>query len=156
MGSVCVDDIQGRRSPENGFVDLLSGQPDGEGFRSFNVNGIASETITRTGMREEILLLSWLIVLLRIREEGSNISFDWAYKSRESNFELEPVKGHISLDEVTTKLQNNVGEATSEISKHIAKVTSSRDNTPPDPVSILLSTSSLSQTSEEAKDEVSE
>lgn len=156
MGSVNVDDLQGQHSPENGFVELLSGQPDGEGFRSFNVNGLSSDqAVTPTGMREETLLLSWLIVLLRTRDEGSQISYDWTYKTREDHFELEPVKGHLSLDEVTTGLQNKVREVTSEISHHISKVVSSQDTAVPSPVSLLLSTSSLSQTSEEAKDEVS-
>ncbi|KAI9650511.1 Nonribosomal peptide synthetase 4 [Ciborinia camelliae] len=153
MGSV-HDDPQGLHSPENGFVDLLSGRPDGEGFRSFNINGLASDqTTTPTGMREELLLLSWIIVLLRTRDEDSQISYDWAYKSRENNFELELVKGRLSLDEVTTGLQNNVGLVISEISRHISKVASSQDSAVTSPVSLLLSTSSLSQMSEEAKDE---
>ncbi|RAL62410.1 hypothetical protein DID88_004976 [Monilinia fructigena] len=158
MGSVHGDDRQGQYSPENGFVDLLSGQPDGDGFRAFNVNGLASDEVTTqtdmaTGMREEILLLSWLIVLLRIREEGSQISYEWAYKSREDNFELEPVKGRLSLDEVTTELHNNVGQVTSKVLHHITKVKSSQDAAISSPVSLLLSTSSLSQASEEANDE---
>lgn len=154
MSSVHVEDVQSQHSTENGFVDLLSGQPDGEGYRSFNMNSLSSDhAVTPTGMREEILLLSWLIVLLRTREEGSKISYDWAYKSRDDNFELEPVKGRLSLDEVTTELQNTVGQATSEISFHISKVASSQDAAISNSVSLLLSTSSLSQTSEEAKDE---
>lgn len=161
MGSAHVDDMQSQHSPENGFVDLLSGQPDGDGFRAFNVNGLASDEVTpqtdmTTGMREETLLLSWLIVLLRVREEGSQISYDWAYKSREDHFELEPVKGRLSLDEVTTELHNNVGQVTSKVSQHINKVRSSQDAAISSPVSLLLSTSSLSQTSEEANDEVSQ
>ncbi|QSZ30080.1 hypothetical protein DSL72_004600 [Monilinia vaccinii-corymbosi] len=154
MGSVSFDDTQGQHSSENEFVGLLSRQPDCEGFRAFDVNGLAShETNTPTGMREEILLLSWLIVLLRTREEGSQISSDWAYKIREENYKLKPVLGRLSFDEVTTGLQNNVRQVTSNVSHHIAKVISGRETTISRPVSLLLSTGSLSQTPEEAKDE---
>lgn len=157
MGSVHTDDLQGQHSPGNGFVDLLPGQPDSEGFRAFNVKGLSFDQIfTPTGMREEILLLSWLIVLLRIQDEGSQISYDWAYKTRENDFEHEPVKGCLSLGEVMKTSRDNVRQVTSEISHHITKIASSQDVAISSPVSLLLSTSSLSQTSEEAIDEVSQ
>ncbi|TGO58604.1 hypothetical protein BCON_0053g00390 [Botryotinia convoluta] len=154
MDSVHIDDLQSQHSPGNGFVDLLPGQPDSEGFRAFNVKGLScDQAITRTGMREEILLLSWLIVLLRIQDEGSQISYDWAYKTREDSFEHEPVKGYLSLGEVMKTSQDNVQQVSLEISHHITKVASSQDAAISSSVSLLLSTSSLSQTSEEAIDE---
>lgn len=156
MSSVHIDDLQSQHSPGNGFVDLLPGQPDSEGFRAFNVKGLScDQAITKTGMREEILLVSWLIVLLRIQDEGSQISYDWAYKTREDSFEHEPVKGRLSLGEVMKTSQDNVQQVTSEISQHITKAVSTQDVAISSPVSLLLSTSSLSQTPEEAIDEVS-
>lgn len=157
MGSIHVDDIHGQNHPGNESVDALSaGQADGDGFRSFKVVGLApDQTSTPTGMRDEILLLSWLIVLLRT-QESSQISYDWAYKGREDGFEHEPVNRCLSTDEVMTGLQSNVAQTAAAISRHITTVAPSQCTAMPSPGSLLLSTSSLSQKSKEAKDEVSE
>lgn len=47
-----------------------------EDFRSFEVSGAAH------GVTEDLVLLSWLIVLLRTREDGQ-ASFDWRYRSEQ-------------------------------------------------------------------------
>lgn len=146
MGSIHLDDVHDRHDWKN----------DGDGFRSFKIVGLASEqTTTPTGMRDEHLLLSWLILLLRTRE-GSQIGFDWAFRGRANGFEHEPVNRHLSMGEVMTGLQNSVGQVAASISRHIAIAAPSRPAAMSSPVSLLLSTSFLSQTSEEVKDEVSE
>lgn len=103
-------------------------------------------------MREEILLLSWLIVLLRTRE-GSQISFDWTYRN---GAEQETAKGCLSMEKVMTELQDTTGKVAAAILDDIKTAAPSQHATTSRPVSLLLSTSSLSQTPEEAKDEVSE
>jgi hypothetical protein len=103
---------------------------------------------TSTGMKEEIALVSWLLVLLRTQEDG-RVSFDWAYKGQEDGVRLEPVNS-LSSDQVMPNLRSNIGQVAAAISRQIEKVASS----PRPSSSLVLSTSVLSQTSE-AKDEVS-
>ena len=148
-----VDGTHDQSQHRNESVGVSSaGQADGDDFTSFEVAGLtADEPATPTGMREEILLISWLIVLLRTRE-GGQIRYDWAYKGREH----EPVKGCLSMGELVTGLQDSIGQATAAISQHIKTVVSSEGATLSSPASLLLSTGSLSQTSEDVKDEVSD
>jgi len=151
MGSVYVDDVGGRDQSGPGSA----GQTNGDGFRSFKVLGLESGlTSTSTGMRDEILLLSWLIILLRTREE-SQICYDWAYKGRGSVVEGELMSIRLSTDEVMTGLKNKVGQIAATISRHIMRVAPSLCTATCNPASLLLSTGSLSQTSDGAKSEVS-
>ncbi|OIW34801.1 nonribosomal peptide synthase SidD [Coniochaeta ligniaria NRRL 30616] len=125
----------------------------GDGFRSFEVAGLATEQhATPTGMREDLLLLSWLIVLLRTREDGQ-ASYDWAYAAAEDGEVHEPVNRRLSTDQVMTSLQSKVGEVAAAISRQIATQPSSPCRDLSTPASLVLSTGSLSRTSEGAKDE---
>lgn len=122
-------------------------------FRSFEIVDLAADQdTTLTGMREEILLSSWLIVLLRTRE-GSQVNFDWAYNS---DVEHEPARRCLSMNMVATGLQDPIGKVAAAILGDIAAVERSQSVPKSSPVSFLLSTGSLSRTSEEVKDEVSE
>ncbi|RFU25513.1 hypothetical protein B7463_g10826, partial [Scytalidium lignicola] len=153
MGSILIDNIHDLNHGKTESAGMCS--PGQAGFGSFEVAGLTSEqTTTLTGMRDEILLLSWLIVLSRTREEGSLISYDWAYRDRTDGFEDEElVKRCLSMSEVMTGLRNNVGQIAAAISLHITAVAPSQCAAVSSPVSLLLSSSSLSRTSEEAKDE---
>lgn len=158
MGSILVDEVQGQNHRRNGPVDILAKREDadGNGFRYFEVAGLASDqTLSLTGMKDEVLLLSWLIVLLRTRE-GGQICFDWTYKSLEDGFEQEPETRSLSIDEVMTGLQSSVKDTAKIISRHITNTESDQRIPKSSPGSLLLSTGSLSKTSEGAKDEVSE
>lgn len=158
MGSILVEEIPGENEGRNGPIDILSkGEPaDGNGFRYFEVTGLASDqTLSLTGMKDETLLLSWLIVLLRTRE-GGQVSFDWAYKSSEDVFEQELEAMSLSTEEVVTGLQNNITETTTVVSRFITTAEPSQRTPKSSPRSLLLSTNSLSKTSEGGKDEVSE
>lgn len=156
MGSISVDDIHHHSHPKNESVDILSyGQVDDDGFRSSKFVGLALDhTAAPTGMREDILLLSWLIVLLRT-QETNQISFDWAYKVQSNGFEHKPVIKRLSMDEVMTGIQSSVSQSAAAISRHMTAVASNQHTAMSGPVSLLLSTNYLSQTPEEAKDEVS-
>ncbi|KAB8074309.1 hypothetical protein BDV29DRAFT_156789 [Aspergillus leporis] len=147
MGSIHSSDIHDQDPLNNGSTDVLG---NGDDFSSFEVASLAADqTATPTGMREELVLLSWLLVLLRTRE-GGQIRFYWAYKGSGH----EPLTGSLSIDEVmTTGLQSNIGQTAAAISRQIATVASSQPEAAAGPVSLLLSTGSLSQTSEGATDE---
>jgi len=159
MGSILVnEDIHNENPEENesvGVYTLPTAQIDDNGFQSFKIDSLASNQPTSpTGVREEILLLSWLIVLLRTRE-GSQISYEWAYKSQGDGFEFEKEIRRLAMVEIVSGIQSTIGDTATAISHHIATVSPSKPAAVSSPVSLLLSTSSLSQTSEEAKDEVS-
>jgi hypothetical protein len=148
MGSIQHDDdtpIQKHYSNDPG--DSMATRLNCNGIESFEVAGLASnEASSPTGMRDEIILLSWLIVLLRTRD-GVEIRYDWAYTRPEE----EPVARSLAMNEVVAGLQSSVKETAAAVSRHIATDAPGQLA----PASLLLSTSSLSQTSEEAKDEVS-
>jgi hypothetical protein len=124
----------------------------GDGFRSFEVPGLAPETSTPTGMRDDLLLLSWLIVLLRTREDGQ-ASYEWAYDGQEDGGVHERKNRSLSTDQVEITLQSKVGEVAAAISRQI--ITATPDQAGSTPATLLLSTGSLSRTAEGAKDEVS-
>ncbi|KAL4781623.1 hypothetical protein BJX76DRAFT_11798 [Aspergillus varians] len=139
MGSIQVEE----------FLDQA--QPNGNSSKSFKVVGLTPDEATATGLKEELILLSWSIALLRTRE-GSQISYEWAYRSRGDGRQTEPVKRRLALDELKIGLQSSIGDAAVAISNHIATVAAGQYEATSNAASLLLSTGSLSQTSE-AKDE---
>ncbi|KAJ5373177.1 AMP-dependent synthetase/ligase [Penicillium concentricum] len=142
MGFIPLEDAYIHNAP-NG-IEKVPTDVNGD-FSSFQITHLASEQVaTPTGMKEEIVLLSWLMVLLRSRED-SQISYDWSHKDFANGVEPESVN-KLLMNEVMKGLQSNVGEVATAISRNISTAASS-------PSSLLLSTSSLSRTSEEAKDE---
>ena len=147
MGFISLESTQGLNESSNGYL-VKPVEPDRDGLRSFEVAGLASETSTSTGMDEKIVLASWLLVLLRTQEDG-RVSFDWTYQGHEDGVKLEPVNS-LSSDQVMPNLQSNIGRVAAAISSQIEKVASG----PRPPSSLILSTSSLSQTAE-GMDEVS-
>ncbi|PYI03599.1 nonribosomal siderophore peptide synthase Sid2 [Aspergillus sclerotiicarbonarius CBS 121057] len=105
--------------------------------RSLEAAGLAAAT--PSGMKEELLLVSWLIVLLRTREDGQT-SFEWAYQGENNT-----VNKCLST-EVMTDLRSTVGQTAAAIARNIAPLQRSA-------TALLLSTGALSQSSEEPKDE---
>jgi hypothetical protein len=169
MGFIQVNDVQGQnlsngsvngihdQNLRNGSVDILSTEKaEADGFRTFEIVGFAAdEGTTPTGMRDEILLLSWLIVLLRTREDGQ-INYEWAYKGRGDGAEHEEEIRRLSADEVMTGLQSNTAETAVAISRHVAAAAPNQCIDLTSPQSLLLSTGSMSQKTENGRDEVSE
>jgi hypothetical protein len=139
MGSIQVEE----------FLD--QGQPNADGFRPYKIVRFAPEQTTPTGLKEETLLLSWVIALLRTKE-SSQVTYEWAYNP-ESGSKTELVKRTLSIDELKIGLQSSVEDAASAIANYLSTVAPDQIATSK-PASLLLSTGSLSQTSE-AKDEVS-
>jgi hypothetical protein len=156
MGSIQPDERDDRRQANGHAADIVSaGDADAEGFWSFKVAGLASDPAnTPTGLREEVLLLAWLLVLLRTQDEGQ-VWFDWAYEGRGNGALHEPFKRRLVMDELITGLQDSIGHVGARIARHITAGTRTQVPGGSGPVSLLLSTSSLSQTPEEANDQVS-
>ncbi|KAH0276513.1 nonribosomal peptide synthase SidD, partial [Aureobasidium melanogenum] len=93
---------------------------------------------TSSGMREDILLASWLIVLLRTRE-GERVTFGWTYQSFSGASE-KPCR-HISMEEVMEGLQDSVDSVIRTIASQISTANLYEKST--EPVSLLLSTGRL-------------
>ncbi|KAI4724364.1 nonribosomal peptide synthase SidD [Aureobasidium sp. EXF-10728] len=110
-------------------------------------NLYSQSTSTPTGMREDIVLASWLIVLLRTRE-GERVSFDWTYQSSSDEPE-EPIK-HISMDKVIGDLNGPIDNVIQIISNETSIAGPTNKTARTEPVSLLLSTSILSQQSRDS------
>jgi hypothetical protein len=121
-------------------------ETSGNSIFTYNIDNLASQSLsTPSGMREDILLASWLIVLLRTRE-GERVSFDWTYQNS-SNVSEEPHR-HLSMESVMKGLEDSINNVTGAISNQISKADSSKSHA--ETVSVLLSTSVLSQQSEDS------
>lgn len=109
---------------------------------------------TPATLSQEILLVSWLITLLRTRED-SEISFEWAVRSREDEGKDETTNAmRLSAGEVMPGLDAVVEQVAAAISRHIATAAAQKPG--PASLSLLLSTGSLSRTAAgTAKEEVS-
>jgi hypothetical protein len=115
----------------------------GDAVSTHDISNLASST--PSGMREDILLASWLIVLLRTRE-GERVSFDWKYEGP-PNLSEEPSR-HLSMEDVMEGLEDSIHNVTGAISSQISRADSSKKYA--EPVSVLLSTSVLSQRSKDS------
>lgn len=112
---------------------------DMAGVHTLEATGLVADN-TPSGMKEELLLVSWLIVLLRTREDGQ-ASFEWAYKGDEPS----PANRCLST-EVMADLRSSVGQTAAAIAR---KRTTTPETAPSRSLALLLSTSTLSQTTEE-------
>lgn len=153
-------------TPPSGMHD--SGVFDDAGFRqrklpecniaqsiSLELVGIeADQTAFSTGIREELVLLSWLAVLLRSRE-GSSVDFQWAYR-HDNAPEDRPAIRHVSMDKVLKGLHSSVQDTAAAILESLTANDPSLHETLSGHAKLVLSTSSLLQTSTETEDEVSQ
>jgi len=128
------------------MTDPNQGFASGNAASSYNINNLASRSqSTPSGMREDILLASWLIVLLRTRE-GERVSFDWTYQN--SSDAPEQTSRLISMEDVMNGLGDSIGNVTKTISSQISRSDSGENYS--EAASLLLSTSVLSQQSEDS------
>lgn len=125
------------------------------GLRTFQVTGLESDrSAIPTGMRDEIIILSWLIVLLRT-QESDQVVFDWSYKDRTDDVEQKFVNGPLSMNDVMTGTQNTVSQVAAAIFSHAGQVSVDPPTTTSDTLALVLSTTSTSQDCGEKKGEVS-
>lgn len=154
MGSIEVEcpQIDNENNPKTGRIDLdapslPTTQTNRPELRCFDLSSLAAshETWTLSGMEDEILLLSWLIVLLRTRED-TQFWFEWTHKDIEDGIELgDSVSYRLPVGDIVTDLHATVQQAVGKISGHIK---------PSSAMSLVLSTGVLSRSSEEIQDEV--
>ncbi|KAE8547820.1 hypothetical protein EYB25_009613 [Talaromyces marneffei] len=117
-------------------------------FRSFTIGNLVSKQKScLTGMRDELVLLSWCIVLLRNSEEGQ-ASFEWTYKGQSENIQSQP----LNTAQVIASLQGSVEQTGTEILQHISTQSVNQSIPISSPASIVLSTSLLSQKTSELGD----
>lgn len=144
MGSVSVDE-QG--------PTLADGHP----FKHFTIDGLfsPSETCLPTALRADVLLTSWLLVLMRTREERQ-ASFEWAYDGWEDDDAHQRVTRRLSTDEVLPglDLDNSLADAIQVALRHHALNVKDLCTATSCPRYLLLSTGSLSQSSEDTQNEV--
>lgn len=157
MSSIFVNRASSKLSVPTVANGLFSaGQTHADTFQPFDVAGISiNEGTTRTGMREDVVLLSWLIVLLRT-SEGGQAGYDWTYKHKEDGYEAEAMTGHLSTSEVMPGFQSTVGQVTAAISNHIKATAPGQSTFKLGPESLLLSSSSLSRACVDIEDKVIE
>lgn len=145
MGSVGVD--------EQGLT-----QADGHAFKHFAIDGFLSpsETCLPTALRADVLLTSWLIVLMRTRE-GRQAAFEWAYDGWEDEAMHQRVVRRLSTDEVLPglDLDSPLADAIQKSLRHHALSVKDLCTETACPRYLILSTGSLSKTSADEQDEVS-
>ncbi|KAK0613181.1 peptide synthetase [Immersiella caudata] len=105
-----------------------------------------------TGLREELVLLAWLVVLLRTREDGQ-ATYSWAYNTREKTVGDEPSCMQLSSVKVLPNLQSNVGQVAAAITHHINTVATKPSADISGPASLFVSTGPLSKAPKGANDE---
>lgn len=145
MGSVCVDEHD-------------PAQANGHPFKHFTIDGLfsPSETCLPTALRADVLLTSWLLVLMRTREERQ-ASFEWAYDGWEDDDVHQRLARRLSTDEVLPglNLDSSLGDAIQIALRHHASSVKDLCTPTSCPRHLLLSTGSLSKESDDAQDEVS-
>lgn len=147
MGSIFAADGNARINRNDVLVNGFS-EDDGLSFADFN--DLASGHNTTTGMREDIVLTAWLIVLLRTRE-GSLVSFDWSYKNSTDENELASSHKRLSMDKVMGGLQDNISNVSQAILDQLSTTGFLNGSASVARHSLMLSTSSLSQRPEESQ-----
>lgn len=109
---------------------------------------------TLTGMRDEIILLSWLIVLMRT-QESSAVRFEWQYQGSGEVLGNGDAVRTLSPNEVMIGLQSHIGQAAAMLAGTIPSITQTQQSKLATRPSLRLSKASLSQSSDDATEEVS-
>ncbi|TID23425.1 nonribosomal siderophore peptide synthase Sid2 [Venturia nashicola] len=122
--------------PKHLSVELPSTrQACNKDFRELDTHGLISNT--RTGIREEVLLVAWLLVLLRTRENG-HADFSWGHRDQTDAFELGSLNNKFLMNEVISGQQDSIDQAAQAIYRHIAKVTPAANGGSSSSFSLLL------------------
>jgi len=131
-------------------------EASGMASKTFDVDGLAPQNCsTPTGMRDEMILVAWLIVIMRV-QETSLVRCEWQYQGTAQVLENGDAIRSISPNDVMVGLQSHTGQSAAILAGKIPSVTEAQQSALSDSASLRLSTSSLSLSSEHVKDEVSE
>lgn len=147
MAPIGINDILDRNDRGHGSVGITKSLEASDDSRSFEIDGLESDEATPTRMKEDILLLSWLVLLLRTRE-GRQISFEWAYNLSGESIQL-------SMSEVVKNMEDDIEKISAAIRQQTSAALPDDKVSASSPIPLILSTSTFSQTSEEVKEEVS-
>ena len=150
IDTIPVPNGQKLKQAQQSVIEIAP-ETDRNAFRSFEIHGLAADTEScLTSMRDELVLLSWSIVLLRTSEEGQ-VTFEWAYSGQSENLQSQS----LNTAKVIPSLQGSVEQAANEVVQHIS--TSSIDQSTPysKPASLVLSTGLLSKSTSDLDDKVS-
>ena len=116
--------------------------------------GLLSEPqSTPTGLKDEIILLSWLIVLLRVKEDRQ-ASYDWMYRTREPENKHRLSSGYLSTSQVIANLKSNVREATTAVSTYLSGITLNSQVGHPGSMSLILNTECQPKDADERESQV--
>jgi amino acid adenylation domain-containing protein len=130
-------------------------EASGMASKTFQVNGLAPPNCsTPTGMRDEIILIAWLIVLMRV-QESSLVRCEWQYQDSPQVLENGDAVRSLSPNDVMIGLQSHTGQSAAILAGTIPSITEVQQAALSSPASIRLSTGPLSLSSEDAKEEVS-
>ena len=134
-------------SPTNEASDIES--------QIFDIAGLVPGNCgTPTGMIDEIILVSWLIVLMRT-QESSTVRFEWQYQGSGEVLGNGDAIQTLSPNEVMIGLQSHIGQAAAMLAGTIPSITQTQQSKLATRPSLRLSNASLSQSSDDATDEVS-
>jgi hypothetical protein len=123
--------------------------------QSFDVAGLVPANCgTLTGMRDEIILVSWLIVLMRT-QESSSVCCEWQYQGSESVLGSGDTVRTLSPNEVMIGLQSHTGQVAAMLAGTIPSITQAQQSALAVSPSLRISNASLSQSSDDTTDEVS-
>lgn len=123
--------------------------------QTFQVDGLAPDNCaTVTGMRDEIILTAWLIVLMRT-QESSAVRCEWQYQDCTSVVDNADAVRTLSPNEVMLSLQSHIGQVGAMLAGTIPTITEAQQSTIVKRPSLRISNGSLSQSSDDATEEVS-
>jgi hypothetical protein len=151
MGFIHENDLRDQFQSDG--LALPSHPMDRDGFRCFQLAELAPKASTPSGMKEEVVLLAWLVVLMRTRE-GTLPRFEWAYKSRAEDASVKSVNYELPTETLVPGLDSSVEQIATAISQHIKAVTPVELGAAPNSMSLILSSGSLTYDAE-ANEEVS-
>jgi hypothetical protein len=130
-------------------------EASGMASKTFEIDGLAPQNCsTPTGMRDEIILIAWLIVLMRV-QESSLVRCEWQYQGSPQELENGDAVRSLAPNDVTIGLQSHTGQSAAILAGTIPSITEAQQAALSSPASIRLSTGPLSLSSEDAKEEVS-
>jgi amino acid adenylation domain-containing protein len=131
-------------------------EASGMASKTFEIDGLAPQNCsTPTGMRDEIILIAWLIVLMRV-QESSLVRCEWQYQGSPQELENGDAVRSLSPNDVMIGLQSHTGQSAAILAGTVPSITEEQQSALSSPASIRLSTGPLSLSSEDAKDEVSQ
>lgn len=124
-------------------------------FATVRMDGLSTDELClASGAREEIILLSWLLVLLRI-QDSDGVSFEWAYGNKADD-DRTVERHHFAANEFIGDLEASTEQCSIAIAAHLGHLESKHMRSGAHSSSLLLSTGSLLKQSDKIQEEARE